>query len=415
MAGVYLYKAQPSFPGVDMNLSKLAADAQPSATLSLNSKAKELAANGQDVAKFTVGEPDFDTPDNIKQAAIRAIQSGFTRYTPAAGTKELREAITGKFERDNGLKYEADQILVSNGAKHALYMIMMCLLGEGDEAVLPAPYWVSYSSQVEFCGARPVVADATGEPDLKLTPEILEENITEDTRLLVLNSPCNPSGVVYSRQELEELVQVAVEHDLWILSDEVYEKLIYDDLEHVAVAGLSEEARRRTITFNAVSKTYAMTGWRIGYAAGPKNVIQAAGRLQSNMTSGPNSIAQKAAVEAITGDQESVEEMRQTFADRRDIIVDGLNGIEGVQCVRPQGAFYALPDCSDLLGHTYAGHSVENSTDLSKALLEEVLLAVVPGAPFGAEGHLRFSYAASEETIEKGIERLQQFIDTRED
>ena len=397
-----------------MRLSTLAQNATPSATLSLNSTAKQMAAEGQDVVMFTVGEPDFDTPDNIKQAAIRAVLSGFTRYTPAAGTTELREAISEKFSRDNGLDYSPDQVLVSNGAKHALYMIMMCLLQDGDEAILPAPYWVSYSSQAKFCGATPVVADATGQPDLKLTPEILHKTITDNSRILVLNSPCNPSGVVYSRQELEAIVQVAVDHDLWILSDEVYEELIYDDLEHVSIAGLSEEACRRTITFNAVSKTYAMTGWRIGYAAGPREVIQAAGRLQSNMTSGPNSIAQKAAVEAITGDQESVQEMRETFADRRDIIIEGLNAIDGVNCVRPEGAFYALPDCRPLLGHTYAGRKVEDSVSLSEALLEEVKLAVVPGAPFGAEGHLRFSYAASEETIRKGLERLEEFVDMRE-
>ena len=394
-----------------MNLSELASSAKPSATLALNSRAKQMAADGKDVVMFTVGEPDFDTPDNIKQAGIRAILSGHTKYTPAAGTPALREAIAEKFSRDNGLDYGADQVLVSNGAKHALYMIMMCLVDDGDEVLLPAPYWVSYPSQAKFCGGTPVPIDAASQPDLKLTPELLEDAITDRSKVLVLNSPCNPSGIVYSRDEITALMEVVIENDLWVMSDEVYEELIYDGLEHVSLAGLSEEAYEHTITFNAVSKTYAMTGWRIGYAAGPKPVIQAAGRLQSNMTSGPNSIAQQAAIEAIEGDQSAVEEMRETFADRRDIIVDGLNDIDGVNCVRPEGAFYALPDCSELLGHTYGENKVEDSVSLSEALLEEVLLAVVPGAPFGAEGHLRFSYAASEETIEKGLERFQEFVD----
>lgn len=397
-----------------MKLSTLARNAKPSATLSLNSLAKEMAANGHDIAKFTVGEPDFDTPDNIKQAAIRALQAGHTNYTPASGTPELRDVIAEKFNRDNGLNYSSDQVLVSNGAKQALYMTMLCLLDEGDEAILPAPYWVSYASQVKYCGAQPVVVDATCQDDLKMTPEQFEEAITDQTTLVVLNSPCNPSGVVYSQNELEALMEVAIKHDLWVLSDEVYEKLIYDDAEHCSLAGLSDNAYARTVTFNAVSKTYAMTGWRIGYAAGPEEVIEAAGRLQSNTTSGPNSIAQQAAIEAITGDQSSINEMRTTFAGRRDLIVDGLNEIPGVSCVRPRGAFYALPDCSALLGHTYNGGEVADSDSLSEALLEEVQLAVVPGAPFGAEGHLRFSYATSEEVIDKGLNRLAQFVETQD-
>lgn len=397
-----------------VKISNLADNAQPSATLSLNSLAKTMAAEGQDIATFTVGEPDFDTPDNIKQAAIRAIQSGFTNYTPASGTQELKEVISDKFSADNDIDYSPDQILVSNGAKQALYMTMMCLIDEGDEAILPAPYWVSYASQIKYCGGIPVAVDATTEDDLKMTPELFEDAITDKTKLVVINSPSNPSGIVYSQEDLDALVQVAIDHDLWILSDEVYEKLIFDDVSHTSIAALSEEAYERTITFNAVSKTYAMTGWRIGYAAGPEEVLEAAGRLQSNMTSGPNSIAQKAAVEAITGDQSSVEEMRTTFADRRDIIIDGLNDIPGVKCVQPSGAFYALPDCNDLLNHTYNGQEISDSTALSQALLKEVQLAVVAGAPFGAEGYLRFSYATSEETIQKGLKRLADFVEKRD-
>ena len=398
-----------------MRLSQLALNARPSATLAINSKAKALAAQGEDVVKFTVGEPDFDTPDNIKQAAIRAILAGHTKYTPAAGSPELRQAIADKLRVDNGLRYEPQQVLVSNGAKQALYMIMLCLLDEGDEALIPAPYWVSYPDQALVCGGRPVIIDASGTPDLKLTPALLEAAITERSKLLVLNSPNNPSGVVYTGEELEALVEVAVARDLWVLSDEVYEKLIYDGLRHVSPASLSQEAYDRTITFNAASKTYAMTGWRIGYAAGPAQVIKAATSLQSNLTGAPNSIAQRAFVEALTGEQDSVGDMREAFARRRDMIVAGLNEIDGVSCITPQGAFYALPDCTALLGHTYAGRRIDGSVALSEALLDTVGLAVVPGAPFGAEGHLRFSYAVSEADIEDGLERLARFVAMRED
>lgn len=393
-----------------MRLSQLARNAQPSATLSLNSTAKQMVAEGHDVKMFTVGEPDFDTPDHIKQAAVRALNAGKTKYTPASGTAGLREAIADKFSSDNDLPYDPDQILVSNGAKHALYMIMQCLVDEGDEVILTAPYWVSYSSQVEYCGGKPVVVDATSNPDLKMTPDQLADAITDKTTALVLNSPCNPSGVVYTREELKDIMEVAIDNDIWVLSDEVYEELIFGDVAHASPASFGDEALARTITFNAVSKTYAMTGWRIGYAGGPPEVIEAAGRLQSNMTSGPNSIAQEAAVEAITGDQSSVSDMRETFGKRRDIIVEGLNAIEGIECIEPEGAFYALPNCSGLLGATYAGRKVDDSMALSQALLEEVKLAVVPGAPFGAEGHLRFSYATSEETIEEGLQRLEDFV-----
>ena len=398
-----------------MRLSKIAANATPSATLSLNAKAKSMAREGEDVVILTVGEPDFDTPDNVKQAAIRAVQAGYTKYTPAAGAPELRSAVAHKLRKDNGLDYEPNQILVSNGSKQALYMIMLCLLEEGDEVLLAAPYWVSYAAQAEVCGARPVAVDATSTSDLKLTPDVLRRAITPKSKLLVLNSPCNPSGVVYSGDELHAIVDVALEHDLWILSDEVYEMLIYDGLLHVSIASLSDEAYRHTITFNAVSKTYAMTGWRIGYAAGPLEVIGAAASLQSNLTSGPNSIAQRAAIEALTGEQDSVAEMHRAFAERRDLIVDGLNKIPGIRCLKPQGAFYAFPDCRELLAHTYAGRKVEDSMALSEALLDAVKLAVIPGAAFGAEGYLRFSYAAEGGEIRKGLERFAEFVRMRED
>ncbi len=398
-----------------MRLSRLAASAKPSATLSLNAKAKAMRAEGADVVMFTVGEPDFDTPEHIKQAAVRALREGHTKYTPSAGTPVLRRAVSEKLARDSGLDYEPGQVIVSNGAKQALYMIMLCVLDEGDEVLLPAPYWVSYADQALTCGARPVVVDAVDRAEFKVTPELLKAALTERSKALVLNSPNNPTGAVYSGAELRAIVEVALEHDLWILSDEVYEKLIYDGVEHVSPAGFGPEAYEHTVTFNAVSKTYAMTGWRIGYAAGPAPVIEAAVRLQSNLTSGPNSIAQDAAVEALTAGQEAVEEMRLAFAGRRDAIVEGLRGLPGVRCNRPQGAFYVLADCRELIGRTYAGRRVGGSVELSQALLEEVHLAVVPGAPFGAEGHLRFSYAASTQQIEEGLARFARFIATAED
>ena len=393
-----------------MRLSRFAQSAKPSATLSINAKAKRMNQQGQDVLILTVGEPDFDTPDNVKQAAIRAIQSGYTKYTAAAGTPELRRAVADKLKKDNGLDYDTDQILVSNGTKQALYMIMVCLLEEGDEVLLPAPYWVSYADQAEVCRARPVAVDATGTADLKMTPDMLRSAITKRSKLLVLNSPCNPSGIVYDEGELRAIVDVALEHDLWIFSDEVYEKLIYDGLTHASAAAFSEEAYRHTITFNGVSKSYAMTGWRIGYAAGPPEVIRAAANLQSNLTGGPNSISQKATIEALTGEQDSVAEMHAAFAERRDVIVDGLNEIPGVRCLRPQGAFYAFPDCRELLGRTYAGRQVDGSVALSEALLDVVKLAVIPGAPFGAEGYLRICYAASQSDIRTGLERFAEFV-----
>ena len=398
-----------------MRLSRLAQNATPSASLAMNAKAKRMAREGQDVVTCGVGEPDFDTPDNIDQAAIRAILSGHTKYTPAAGTVELRQAVARKLLRDNGLRYGPEQILVSNGAKQALYMLMLCLLEAGDEIIVPAPYWLSYTAQAEVCGASAVTVDTTGTDDLKLTPELLLGAITPRSRALVINSPCNPTGVVYSKADLHALARTAVEHDLWILSDEVYEMLIYDGLEHVSTAALDEETFDHTITFNALSKTYAMTGWRIGYAAGPAALIGAAASLQSHLTSGPNSIAQKAACEALDGPQDSVAQMREAFAERRDLIVKGLNSVPGVRCIRPQGAFYAFADCRQLLGHTYAGRRIDDSLALAEALLDTAGLGVLPGSAFGAEGYLRFSYAVSAEDIERAVERLGAFVGTRQD
>ncbi|MGD2174349.1 MAG: pyridoxal phosphate-dependent aminotransferase [Candidatus Brocadiaceae bacterium] len=397
-----------------MSLSRVAAGAEPSATLALNARAKKMAREGLDVVTFALGEPDFDTPDNIKQAAHRAIQAGYTKYTPAAGMPRLRAAIAEKLEADNGLPYSPDQIIVCNGAKQALYMIMLCLVEEGDGVLLPAPYWVSYAEQVRFCGAEPVPVDTTGS-ELRLTAELLAGSIDERSKLLVLNSPCNPSGVVLAEAELRDITQVALANGLWVISDEVYEKLIYDDVQHASLAGFSEGAFERVITVNGLSKTYAMTGWRVGYAAGPEEVIRAAVSIQSNTTSAPNSIAQRASIEALTGPQETVEEMRSAFDERRRLMVNGLNDIPGIHCIMPEGAFYAFPDCSGLLGKSIGGKTLESSMDLCEALLEEAKIALTPGAAFGTEGYVRLSYATSTENIEKGLSRLAEFAEKCED
>jgi len=365
-----------------------------------------------DVVAFTVGEPDFDTPENIKQAAHRAIQSGFTKYTAAAGMPELRAAIARKFKDENGLDYAPEQVMSSNGGKQALYMMMLALVHEGDQVLLPVPYWVSYADQALMCGAEPVAIDCLGSPGMKLTPALLEAAATDRARLLVLNSPCNPSGAVYTADELRAVVEGALARDLWIISDEIYEKLIYDGLEHVSPASFGEGAMQKVITVNGVSKTYAMTGWRLGYAAGPPEVIAAAAKLQSNLSSGPNSIAQKAALEALTGPQDSVAEMREAFDRRRLAIVDGLNAVPGIRCAMPKGAFYAFADCRGLLGKSYAGRPVATDTELCEALIEQAHVAAVPGAPFGAQGYVRFSYAVSEATIREGMHRLARFAES---
>lgn len=398
-----------------MSLSRIAENATASATMALNARAKVLAAEGADIVNFTIGEPDFDTPDYIKQSAIRAIQAGYTNYQPASGNPDLRRAIADKLRDDNGLEYEPPQIIVSNGAKQALYTLMRCLLQQGDEALVVAPYWVSYVHQARFCGADAIVVDATGDPGLKPSPSQIHDAVTERTKLLVLNSPSNPTGVVLDRHELAAIVEAALEHDLWIISDEIYEKLIYDDAEHCSPAGFSDAAYRRVITVNGFSKTYAMTGWRIGYAAGPQEVIQPAGRLQSHMTSGADSIAQQAGIEALVGPQDDVEEMRQTFDKRRRLLVGGLNDLPGITCVMPRGAFYAFPDCSGLIGRSAGGQRIEDSLGLCEALLEHARVAAVPGSAFGAEGFLRLHYAKSEEQIETALDRLNTFVNKQLD
>jgi len=383
---------------------------QPSPTLVIDAKAKALKAQGVDVIGFGAGEPDFDTPDNIRNAAKRAIDAGFTRYTPVGGTDELKEAIIAKLRRDNGLEFTREQISVACGAKHSLFNISQALIQEGDEVIIPAPYWVSYPDQVLLAGGTPVFIETDEKTSFKITPEQLEKAITPRTKALVLNSPCNPTGTSYSREELQELGRVCLKHDFIIISDDIYERLIYDGLCFSNIASAVPELTPRTIVVNGVSKTYAMTGWRIGYAAGPKEIIAAMTKMQSQSTSNPSSIAQKAAVEALNGPQDAVAMMTAEFGKRRSYIVDRLNAVPGFSCFRSTGAFYAFPNVSGVYGRSFAGKTISNSSELAAYFLEQARVAVVPGIAFGADNYVRFSYATSMDNIRKGIDRIEEAV-----
>ena len=393
-----------------MRLSKKTYSVKPSPTLAIDAKAKSLKASGVDVISFGVGEPDFDTPENIKEAAIKAIRSGFTKYTPVGGTDELKTAIIEKLKKDNGLIYEKNEIIVSCGAKHCLYNIAEALYDAGDEVILPAPYWVSYPDQIILNGAAPVIVKTDEGNAFKITPEILEANLSKKTKVLILNSPSNPTGLAYDRKSLEAIAEIAVKHDFYIISDEIYEKLIYDGFEHVSIASLGDEIKQRTIVVNGISKSYAMTGWRIGFAAGPKDIINAMTNIQSQSTSNPASISQKAAVEALTGTQDFISKMVSEFDKRRKYMVEKLNSIKGVSCIKPVGAFYAFPNVSSYYGRSFKGNSIKSSMDLSAYLLDEAKVAVVPGAAFGDDRYIRLSYATSMENIQKGLDRIESAL-----
>ncbi len=380
-------------------LAKRVKGIAPSATLSIDAKAKQLKKEGKDVVIFGAGEPDFNTPENIKQAAIKAIQNNFTRYTPVGGIPELKKAVTEKFKRENNIEYDISQILISCGGKHSLFNIAMSVLDKGDEAILPVPYWVSYEEMIKIAEANPVFCNT--DKMFKLTAEMVEEKITDKTKLLILNSPCNPSGAIVAPNEIKKIADLAIEHNLYVLSDEVYEHFIYGDNRHLSIASVNEEIKNLTIISNSVSKTYAMTGWRIGYTAGSREIIKAMDNLQSHSTSNPTSIAQMAALEALTGPQETVKQMVTAFDERRRFIWKRLNEIEGISCVEPEGAFYAFPDISGT-GMT--------SMEFASKLLEEALVAVVPGIAFGLDKHVRLSYAASIKEIKRGISSIENWL-----
>jgi aspartate aminotransferase len=391
-------------------LSSRARGLKPSPTLAINAKAKSMQAQGIKVVSFGVGEPDFDTPENIKRAAIKAIQEGFTKYTAVGGIDELKDAVIQKFKRDSDLTYKRSEILVSCGGKHSFYNLAQALFDQGDEVIIPAPYWVSYPPMVSLAGAAPVIIGTCEEDDFKITPEGLERAITPKTKALVLNSPSNPTGSAYTKKDLERIAEIAISHNFFIISDEIYEKIVYDGFEFRSIASLGEEIRKRTIIVHGVAKTYAMTGWRIGYTAGSEEIISAMNNIQSQSTSNPTSIAQKASVEALIGPQDEVGKMVSAFAQRRNYIVDRLNEIEGVSCYKPLGAFYVFPNFSHYYGRTYQGKKINNSTDLADFFLDVARVAVVPGVEFGADPFERLSYATSMEDIREGIDRIEEAL-----
>ncbi|MCR4443030.1 MAG: pyridoxal phosphate-dependent aminotransferase [Peptococcaceae bacterium] len=383
----------------------------PSATCSTAEKAAEMKRKGINIIEFAEGEPDFDTPENIKKAAVQALKIGFTKYTAVAGIKELKEAIAFKLSRDNGLEYSPSQILVSNGAKQALCMIFMTVLQPGDQVLIPTPAYVSFIEQIKIAGALPIFVKTEAKDNFRLTLEQVKSNYNSKVKAIVLNSPNNPTGAVYSEEDLKQIVEFLVEKNVWIITDEVYEKLIYDGIKYVSPATLCKGAKDWTITINSVSKTYAMTGWRVGYAAGPHEIIDAASKLQGHVTGNVNSIAQKAAVEALLGPQDEVVKMVAEYDKRRKYIVERLNSIKRIRCNTPQGAFYVFPDISGLYGARYDDKIINDEMDVVNFLLDEAHIAVVQGAAFEYPGYIRIVFAKSMEEIAEGMDRLEQAID----
>lgn len=389
---------------------KLAARAQrivPSPTLNMTATAKALAAQGVDVIDFAAGEPDFDTPEQVKAAAEAAMRAGFTKYTAASGIDELKSAIVKKFETDQGLKYEKSQILVSCGAKHSLYNLAQALFEAGDEILIPAPFWVSYQDQVLINDATPVIMQTSEGDGFAVTRSLLESHVTPRTKAIIVNSPCNPTGASYDRRTLDQIADVALRHDVVIISDEIYEKILYDGTQHLSIAALRPDVAARTVVINGVSKAYAMTGWRIGYAAGPKELMTAMANIQSQSTSNPSSISQKAAVAALEIGTAFTEHMVTEFDRRRRLMVERLNKIPGIHCGMPSGAFYAFPNVSGILGRRHRSGPINTPTDLATFLLEEARVVVVPGEPFGSAAHIRLSYATSLDAIARGLDRIE--------
>jgi aspartate aminotransferase len=393
-----------------MTIAARARQLAPSATLAISARARRLKAEGIDVISFGSGEPDFDTPAHIKAAAVQALQEGFTKYTASDGTDELKDAIRGKLKRDNGLEYAREEVIVSCGGKHSLYNVAQVLFEPDDEVIIPSPYWVTYPEQVKLSGARPVFVPTDEADGFALRARAVAAAVTPRTKALILDTPNNPTGAVVPREELLAIARLAVERGFWVISDECYEALCYDGVEHVSIAALDEALRARTILVHTVSKTYAMTGWRIGYAAGPREVVRAMATFQSQVTSNPTSIAQRAAQAALAGPQDTVREMVAEFDRRRKYIVGRLQTMPGIRCAVPKGAFYAFPNVSGLFGRTWKGGTIRGSKDVCEFLLEEARIAVVPGVEFGSDDHVRFTYATSYEAIAAGMNRMEAAI-----
>ena len=395
---------------MSLELSKKAAAVKPSSTLAITAKAKELKAQGKDVVGFGAGEPDFNTPENICEAAIKAIKDGFTKYTPASGTNELKAAISKKFKEFNGLDYDTDQIVISNGGKHSLTNIFTALINPGDEVIIPAPFWLSYPEIVKLAGGVPVIVTTTKEQNFKLTAEALAAAVTDKTKALVLNTPNNPTGMLYTEEELRAIAKVAVEKDFYVVADEMYEMLVYGEKKHISIASLGKDIYDRTITCSGLAKSYAMTGWRIGYTGSSKEIAKMMGSVQSHQTSNPNSIAQKAAVEALTGPQDSVKKMHAEFDKRRKYMYKRICDMDLLDALEPMGAFYVFVDGSAVLGKSYKGTKIESVPQMADILINEYNTAIVPCADFGFPDCFRLSYAISIEQIEKGLDRIESFI-----
>ncbi len=393
-----------------MSVSKRIEKIGVSPTMKVAAKAKEMRAQGLDVIDLSVGEPDFPTPQNIKDAAKKAIDNNFTTYTVNAGIPKLREVIKDKLKKDNNLDYETGNIIVSSGAKHSLFNTIQSIVYVDDEVIIPAPYWVSYPHMVSLADGKSVIIPTTEETGFKITPKQLENVITSNTKVFILCNPSNPTGSAYSKSELQQLAEVLEGSNIYIIADEIYEKLVYDNFEFISFASLSDTIKERTVTINGISKAYSMTGWRLGFAAGPEDVIKGINKIQSHSTSNASSISQHAAIEALSGPQDAVEEMRKEFEERRNFLCDALNLINGVTCHKPEGAFYLFPNVSGLLNTTNGENKIKNSFDLSMYLLNEALIAAVPGSSFGAEGYIRISYANSMENLEKAVERLKSVL-----
>ncbi len=393
-----------------MKLASRVLSLKPSATMAITAKAKELKSQGVDVVGFGAGEPDFDTLDHVKERGIKAIVDGFTKYTAVGGIVELKLAIINRLKKDYTLEYETNEIIVSCGAKHTIYNLTQTLFEGGDEVIIPAPYWVSYPEQIALAGAKPVIVDTKEEDGFKLNVEDLKHSITKNTRALILNYPSNPTGATYLENELKEIVDIAMESRLTIISDEIYDKILYGNIKHVPVSTLGEDIKKATILVNGVSKTYSMTGWRIGFAAGDKDVIRAMEKLQGQSSSNPTSISQMAALEAYNGPHDEVERRREEFEIRKDYIVSRLNNIKEFKCFNPQGAFYVFPNITGFSGKKYNGKEITNSLDFTEFLLVDAKVAVVPGLPFGSDNNIRISYATSMEEIEKGLDRIEEAV-----
>lgn len=395
---------------MSLELSKKAAAVKPSSTLAITAKAKELKAQGKDVVGFGAGEPDFDTPENICDAAIDAINNGFTKYTPASGIIELKEAVSKKFKKYNNIDYTPEQIVISNGGKHSLENIFTVLLNPGDEVIIPAPYWLSYTEIVKLAGGVPVIVKTPKEQEYKLTAEALCKAVTNKTKALILNTPNNPTGMVYTDNELRDIADIVINKDFYVVADEMYETLTYDGHKHISIASLGKEIYDRTITCNGLAKSYAMTGWRIGYTGSPLQIARMMGSVQSHQTSNPNSIAQKAAVEALNGPQDSVSQMNEEFNKRRQYVYERICNMPFVSTIKPMGAFYVFVDASEVLSKTHKGETVGTVAKMAEILINEYNTAVVPCADFGFDDHLRLSYAISMEQIEKGLDRIEKFL-----